>query len=44
MRHMLRETPGDATAYRDAQEALEAISNPGDRDIVQQTFDHIPSP
>ncbi|MEE2686565.1 MAG: hypothetical protein VYB09_09655 [Planctomycetota bacterium] len=32
------------TAYHDAREAIEAISDPGDREIVQQTFNHIPSP
>jgi hypothetical protein len=41
--HVAGETETHGTAYREAQEALDAISDPADRKIVQQTFDHIPS-
>ena len=31
-------------AYSEAQAALDAITDPADREIVQQTFDHVQSP
>lgn len=42
--HLEGNTGRYTTAYRDAREAIEAISDPDDREIVQQTFNHIPSP
>ena len=31
-------------AYRKAQSALDAIADPADREVVQQTFDHVRTP
>jgi hypothetical protein len=33
-----------ASSYRVAEQAIEAIAGEQDRDIVQQTFDHVPAP
>jgi hypothetical protein len=42
--HVAGDTKAHETAYREAQAALDAISDPGDREVVQQTLDHVPSP
>jgi hypothetical protein len=35
---------GHRRAYRDAEAALAAVAEPGDRQVVEETFAHVPHP